>query len=126
MLCICLQPTYGTPVSEGLAQLRIYNGFDCNFNITLTNPYALQNQNRTDSQVIGPLSVYENLKILASNSTDVPYFIQGQENSPCAHLEYAGTFTLLENTANSYFINNNEIYSFIDNNDKAIDGVNVR
>ncbi|CAB3225260.1 unnamed protein product [Arctia plantaginis] len=121
-----LLPTYGTPVSQGLAQLRIYNGFDCNFNITLTNHYTLLNQNGTDYEMVGPLSVFEKLDILTSNSTEVPYFIEGQENSACANHEYAGTFTLLEKTANSYFIKNNEIYGFIDNNDKAIDGVSVR
>lgn len=116
-----LQPTYGTPVTDGLAQLRIYNGYDCNF--TLNMPPSL---NTTDYYMIGPLGVYEKLDIEAHQIVQLPYSLQGVPNSACEDLKFNAVFNLKEKTANSYFITNKEIYSFIDNNNKAIDGVNVR
>lgn len=116
-----LLPTYGTPVTDGYAQLRIYNGHDCNF--TLNMPPSL---NTTDYFMIGPLGIYEKLDIEAQQMVQLPYSLQGVPNSACEDLKFNAVFNLKEKTANSYFITNKEIYSFIDNNNKAIDGVSVR
>lgn len=76
--------------------------------------------------IIGPLSVYEKLDIETNNFTDLPYTLQGDTNSNCSKITYTGTFHLLEKTANSYFIQRENVYNFNDNNDKAIGGAHVR
>lgn len=120
-----LQPTYGTPVSVGLAQLRVYNGFNCNFTLN-TGHLNTHEENTTRNIEIGPLSVYENLQIFADDFVDLPYYLQGQPATECADIPSSGYFHLKENTANSFFISKEGLYNFTDNNDKAIDGVNVR
>ncbi|KAJ2954424.1 hypothetical protein O0L34_g2692 [Tuta absoluta] len=114
---INLVPTYGTPVVEGLAQLRVYNGYNCNF--------TLQSGNKS-GMIITPLSVYEELEIPAEGYVNLPYQIQGAANTACADIAYSGVFNLKEKTANSFFIKFSGVESFTDNNDKTIDGVNVR
>ncbi|KAI8430769.1 hypothetical protein MSG28_000931 [Choristoneura fumiferana] len=115
-----LLPTYGTPVSAGLAQLRVYNGYNCN----LTLNY-LEN-NVTNEASIGPLGAYERLDLVAQYSIDLPYSLQGQANSECANISYSGIFHLKEKTANSFQVTNEGVYNFTDNNDKAIDSVGIR
>lgn len=122
---VFLQPTYGTPVTEGFAQLRVYNGFNCNFTLNTANLNTLE-VNATRDFEIGPLSAYENLNIFADESIDLPYYLQGEPATECADFAYSGYFHLKEKTANSFFINKERIYNFTDNNDKAIDGVSVR
>ncbi|XP_045458412.1 peptide transporter family 1-like [Melitaea cinxia] len=117
---LSLLPTYGTPVSDGLAQLRIYNGYDCNFTLNMNV------QNITYNATIGPLGAYEKLDIEADQIIQLPYSLRGMPNSACENITFSNTFSLLEKTANSYFISNNNLYNFIDDNNKAIDGVNVR
>ncbi|CAH2035220.1 unnamed protein product, partial [Iphiclides podalirius] len=117
-----LLPTYGTPVSEGLAQLRVYNGFNCNLTISIFN----EPNNITENVILGPLDVYEKLDIEANKLVDLPYSLNGQNSTDCADVKHGGYFRLKEKTANSYFVTNGEIQNFTDNNDKAIDGVNVR
>ncbi|XP_050684173.1 peptide transporter family 1-like isoform X2 [Leptidea sinapis] len=116
-----LLPTYGTPVSEGLGQLRVYNGFNCDFNLSI--PTGL---NDTETFIVGPLSVYEKLDIETKNFIDLPYSLSGQEHTECANQMFDGNFLVNEKTANSFFITNGSILNFTDNNDKAIDGVSVR
>ncbi|XP_030031877.1 peptide transporter family 1 isoform X2 [Manduca sexta] len=116
-----LLPTYGTPVSEGLAQLRVYNGYNCNF---ILNTGDLINENETMFNHIGPLSVYEKLDIATDRIAELPYYLRGEGS--CADIVYNGHFHLREKTANSFFIGHNGVYNFTDNNDKAIDGVSVR
>ncbi|CAK1588211.1 unnamed protein product [Parnassius mnemosyne] len=116
-----LLPTYGTPVSEGLAQLRVYNGFNCNLTLNLYN--LSENANGIN---IGPLEAYEKLDIEAHQLIDLPYSLRGHESSACADVQHDGYLRLKEKTANSFFVTAGEIYNFTDNNDKAIDGVNVR
>ncbi|XP_013189412.1 peptide transporter family 1 isoform X1 [Amyelois transitella] len=113
---LSLLPTYGTPVTAGLAQLRVYNGFNCNVTLNLPN----------NTHVITPLSAYEQLDIKAEEFTQLPYSMQGDSNSNCANISYSGSFFLEEETANSFFINRDGVYNFTDKNDKAIDGVSVR
>lgn len=120
-----MQPTYGTPVSEGLAQLRVYNGFNCNFTLN-TAIRSTHEGNATVDYEIGPLSVYENLNIFADDFVDLPYYLHGESTTECADIAFSGYFNLKEKTANSFFINKGGLYNFTDNNDKAIDGVNVR
>lgn len=120
-----LLPTYGTPVSEGLAQLRVYNGFNCNFTLSTANLYTSE-ENATHNFEIGSLSAHENLNIFAEDFVDLPYFLQGQHSTECADIAFSGYFHLEEKTANSFFINKEGLYNFTDNNDKAIDGVSVR
>lgn len=72
------------------------------------------------------MDIYDNLEIEAENLIELPYRLQGEPNTVCADKLYEGTFHLREETANSFFINNNDVYSFVDNNDKAIDGVRIR
>ncbi|KAL0902567.1 hypothetical protein ABMA27_000405 [Loxostege sticticalis] len=115
---ISLLPTYGTPVAQGLAQLRVYNGYNCNFTLDLPS------YNETNI-AIEPLSAYERLDIKAEEFLDLPYSLQGQ-GSECANVNFNGTFLLREETANSFFVNREGIYDFKDNNDKAIDSVRVR
>ncbi|CAH0578083.1 unnamed protein product [Chrysodeixis includens] len=122
---LSLLPTYGTPVADGFAQLRVYNGFNCNFTLNTANMNALD-VNSTLNVEIGPLSVYEKLNIFADEVVESPYYLQGQPNTQCADIAYSGYFNLKEKTANSFFVNKDGIYNFTDNNDKAIDGVNVR
>ncbi|XP_053624000.1 peptide transporter family 1-like isoform X2 [Plodia interpunctella] len=112
-----LLPTYGTPVAAGLAQLRVYNGFNCN--VTLST-------GSNNTHVIGPLSAYEQLDIKADQVTQLPYSMQGEADTNCASVTYSGIFSLKEKTANSFFINSNGVFNFTDKNDKAIDGVSVR
>ncbi|XP_072931088.1 peptide transporter family 1-like isoform X2 [Epargyreus clarus] len=120
-----LLPTYGTPVSEGLAQLRVYNGYNCNFTLH-TNYMTEDTVNSTDGFMIGPLDVYENLKIEADKFLELPYSLQGQNDTECAGISHTGHFRLLEKKANSFFINNKGVSNFTDNNDKAIDGFHIR
>ncbi|CAH1647751.1 unnamed protein product [Spodoptera littoralis] len=120
-----LLPTYGTPVSEGLAQLRVYNGYNCNFTLNTANLNTLED-NATRNFEIGPLSAYENLHIFADDFVDLPYYLQGEPATECAGIAFSGYFNLKEKTANSFFIKKDGLYNFTDNNDKAIDGVNVR
>nr|XP_049695149.1 peptide transporter family 1 [Helicoverpa armigera] len=120
-----LLPTYGTPVSEGMAQLRVYNGFNCTFTLNTATLNNLE-KNATGDFQIGPLSVYEKLDIVADKFVDLPYYLQGEPGTECADIASTGYFNLKEQTANSFFINKEGIYNFTDNNDKAIDGVNVR
>ncbi|KAI5641370.1 POT family domain-containing protein [Phthorimaea operculella] len=112
-----LVPTYGTPVVEGYAQLRVYNGYNCNFTLQSGNNSGI---------IVGPLSVYEELEIPAEGNLNLPYQLQGAANSVCADIAYSGNFNLKEKTANSYFIKYSGVENFTDNNDKTIDGVNVR
>ncbi|XP_045531115.1 peptide transporter family 1-like isoform X1 [Pieris brassicae] len=116
-----LLPTYGTPVAPGLAQLRLYNGFNCNFTLTLQS-----DANNTENFIVGSLGVFEKLDIAAKDAIELPYSLSGQESTACANKLYNGNFLLKENTANSFFINNETVEGFTDNNDKAIDGVTVR
>lgn len=104
-----------------LAQLRVYNGFNCDFTLNIS-----YNVNETESYIVGPLGVYEKLDIETRNLTELPYSLSGQENSACAKKLYNGNFLLKEKTANSFFIANETVQGFIDNNDKAIDGIKVR
>ncbi|CAH2103133.1 unnamed protein product [Euphydryas editha] len=117
---LSLLPTYGTPVSDGLAQLRIYNGYNCNFTLNMNVA------NVTQDATIGPLGAYEKLDIEADQIIQLPYSLRGAPNSECENITFSNTFSLMEKTANSYFISNNNLYNFIDNNNKAIDGVSVR
>ncbi|XP_059045686.1 peptide transporter family 1 [Achroia grisella] len=120
---LSLLPTYGTPVSAGLAQLRVYNGFNCNVTLIINGT----DKNTTAyTSTIESLSAYEKLDIKAAGLVELPYSIQGTENSECAHIIHNGIFHLREETANSFFINNAGVYNFTDKNDKAIDGVSVR
>lgn len=115
-----MQPTYGTPVSEGLAQLRVYNGYDCNFTLNMSH------DNITENAMIGPLGIYEKLDIKAEGFIQLPYSLRGTPNSVCENITFNDVFHLKDKTANSYFIANETIYDFIDNNNKAIDGVSIR
>lgn len=101
-----------------MAQLRVYNGYNCNFTLDLPS------YNETNI-AIEPLSAYERLDIKAEEFLDLPYSLQGQ-GSECADVNFNGTFLLREETANSFFVNREGIYDFKDNNDKAIDSVRVR
>lgn len=83
-------------------------------------------QNITYNATIGPLGAYEKLDIEADQIIQLPYSLRGMPNSACENITFSNTFSLLEKTANSYFISNNNLYNFIDDNNKAIDGVNVR
>lgn len=82
--------------------------------------------NNTDGFTIGPLGIYENLKIEADKFLELPYSLQGQNISECAGVSYSGHFRLMEKTANSFFINSKEVSNFTDNNDKALDGFHIR
>ncbi|CAG9558248.1 unnamed protein product [Danaus chrysippus] len=115
-----LLPTYGTPVSEGLAQLRLYNGQNCNYTLNFTL------DNKTESFMIGPLEYYEKLDISAHDFVELPYSLQGERNSDCENSEFNGKFDLKEKVANSFFLRNESLRGFEDNNEKAIDGVNLR
>ncbi|XP_014370098.2 peptide transporter family 1 [Papilio machaon] len=117
-----LLPTYGTPVSDGLAQLRVYNGFNCNITLNVYNPA----ENVTDKVIIDALGVYEKLDIEAHQQIELPYSLRGVNTSDCMDVNYDGKFVLKEKTANSYFVSRNDVYQYDDNNDKAIDGVKVR
>ncbi|XP_026727881.1 peptide transporter family 1-like isoform X2 [Trichoplusia ni] len=122
---LSLLPSYGTPVAEGFAQLRVYNGFNCKFTLSTANLNALD-VNATVNVEIGPLSAYEKLDIIADRVVETPYYLQGESNTQCADIAYSGYFNLKEKTANSFFISKKGINNFTDNNDKAIGGVNVR
>lgn len=116
------QPTYGTPVSDGLAQLRVFNGFNCNITLNVYNPA----ENITDKVIIDALGVYEKLDIEAHQQIELPYSLRGGNKSDCMDVNYDGKLVLKEKTANSFFVSNYGISQYDDNNDKAIDGVKVR
>ncbi|XP_049885461.1 peptide transporter family 1 [Pectinophora gossypiella] len=116
-----LLPTYGTPVSEGLAQLRVYNGYPCNFTLKMADT-----MDNNISIIIGPLGAYEKLDIVTENEKQLSYSLEGAPNTECSNMAFSSYFHLKEKTANSYFILHERVQSFVDNNDKAIDGVNVR
>lgn len=103
----------------------MYNGYNCNFTLNTANLNTLE-ENATRDFEIGPLSAYENLHIFADDFVDLPYYLQGEPATECAGIAYSGYFNLKEKTANSFFIKKDGLYNFTDNNDKAIDGVNVR
>lgn len=119
------QPSYGTPVTEGIAQLRVYNGFNCKFTLSTSNLNAIDSNSSTNVQ-IGSLSAYEKLDIVAKPVVESPYFLQGESNTQCADVAYSGYFNLKENTANSFFISKKGMTNFTDNNEKAIGGVHIR
>lgn len=123
---VCLQPTYGTPVSKGLAQLRVYNGFDCDFAMNIANQHKLRASDEADEIILGALSAYQQLDIRANEYVELPYSINGVPNTECADKSFTGTFTLKEKTANSFFISSDGVTNFVDNNEKVIGGVNVR
>lgn len=116
-----LLPTYGTPVSEGYAQLRVYNGFDCNFSL-----HTLDSESQTQTKIsIAPLSVYESLHIDSLKNDSIPYILMGDGN--CEDIAYNGAFQLKDKNATSYFISeSSELRNFTDNNEKPIDGIRVR
>ncbi|XP_046977127.1 peptide transporter family 1-like isoform X1 [Vanessa cardui] len=114
-----LLPTYGTPVSEGFAQLRVYNGYNCEFALNVTDGNTSYNTS------IGPLGLYEKLDFEAEGIIQLPYTLRGMPYSECENISYSETFSLKEKTANSFFITD-ELYNFTDNNNKAIDGVSIR
>ncbi|KAL4704727.1 hypothetical protein ACJJTC_006505 [Scirpophaga incertulas] len=116
-----LLPTYGTPVAPGLAQLRVYNGFNCNF--TLDMPTIVGNDSKA---TIESMSVYEYLNIETEDFVDIPYTVQGKPDSSCAAQIYNGVFHVKQETANSFFISSRGISNFTDNNEKAIDSIHVR
>lgn len=116
-----LQPTYGTPVAPGFAQLRVFNGYSCDFSLEL--PSTLRNNDT--GVVVKSLSVYEDLNIETDTFVELPYKLQGL-GGECANISYSGHFHLKEKTANSYFINRTGISNFTDSTDKAIDSVRVR
>lgn len=70
--------------------------------------------------------MYEDLRIKTKVNTTLPYTLTGQAGSACSDIKYSGDFFLEEKTANSFFITNEGVLGFIDDNDKAIDGVRVR
>ncbi|XP_013138411.1 PREDICTED: peptide transporter family 1 [Papilio polytes] len=117
-----LLPTYGTPVSDGLAQLRVFNGFNCNITLNVYNPA----ENTTDKVIIDALGVYEKLDIEAHHQIELPYSLRGGNKSDCMDVNYDGKLVLKEKTANSFFVSNYGVSQYDDNNDKAIDGVKVR
>lgn len=80
----------------------------------------------TEDIIIAPLDVYEKLDIETDQLVSLPYSLRAQNLSDCADVKHDGFLRLKEKTANSYFVTNGEVYNFTDNNDKAIDGVNVR
>lgn len=116
-----MQPTYGTPLVEGYSQLRVYNGFNCNYTFTSFEPH----ENATLDFIIGPLSVYENLEVDAVTFPNVSYALRGVDGQ-CIDNPHIGSFSVSSATANSFFITNQGVDAFIDNNDKPIDGVYVR
>lgn len=92
----------------------------------IANQHTLKASNDTDEIILGPLSAYEQLDILANAYVDLPYAINGQPNTECADKAFFGNFILKEKTANSFFLSNEGVTNFTDNNDKVVDGVNVR
>lgn len=117
-----LQPTYGTPLSEGMGQLRLYNGFNCNFRLNISDG-SDNNMNMTS---IPSLSVYENLDIEVQNSIEIPYSLIGETGTACESIVHNGTFHVVEKNHTSLFISSNGLSSFLDDNDKAINGVKIR
>ncbi|CAG9781873.1 unnamed protein product [Diatraea saccharalis] len=118
---LSLLPTYGTPVVAGLAQLRMYNGFNCNFTLNVPHLHG----NETGGTIL-PLSVYEHLNIETDDFLDLPYSLQSLGTGDCADIAYNGHLHLKEKIANSFFVSRTEVFNFTDNNNKAIDSVNVR
>ncbi|XP_026332707.1 peptide transporter family 1 isoform X2 [Hyposmocoma kahamanoa] len=117
-----LLPTYGTPLSEGLGQLRVYNGFNCNFKLNISDGLTKEIHMTT----IPPLSVYENLDIPVKNSVEIPYNIKGDTGTACEKIVYSGNFHVVEKGYTSLFISSNDLISFVDDNDKAMNGVKIR
>ncbi|XP_048005679.1 peptide transporter family 1 isoform X1 [Leguminivora glycinivorella] len=117
---LSLLPTYGTPIAAGLAQLRVYNGFNCNLTLSVLH------ENNLGEFHVPPLSVYEKLNIKTDNFIDLPYSLQGNPNTECAGVHYNGTFSLEQKTAKSFFVSSEGVYNFTDDNEKVIGGVGVR
>lgn len=115
-----LQPTYGTPLSEGLGQLRVYNGFKCNFSLNINN--TVDGYMAT----IPPLAVYQNLEVPVQNSTELNFTYKGEPGTECESIVKSGNFYIEEKSHSSYFISTNGLIRFVDDNDKAINGVNIR
>lgn len=111
-----MQPTYGTPLVEGHSQLRIYNGFNCNYTFTPFDNKAFN---------IGPLSMYERLDLDAVTFPNMSYTLRGVDGD-CINNPYSGILSVSGETANSFFISGSGVLPFVDSIDKPIDGVNVR
>lgn len=75
---------------------------------------------------IPPLSVYENLDIPVKKSIDIPYSLRGETGTACENIVYSGKFNVVEKAYTSLFISSNELISFADDSDKAINGVKIR
>lgn len=117
-----LQPTYGTPLTEGLGQLRLYNGFNCNFKLNISDGLT----NEMIMTTIPPLSVYENLEIPVKNSIEIPYSYKGESGTACESIVHSGNFHVVEKGYASSFISGNGLIDFADDNDKPINGVKMR
>lgn len=75
---------------------------------------------------IPPLSVYENLDIPVKNFVEIPYNIKGDTGTACEKIVYSGNFHVVEKGYTSLFISSNDLISFADDNDKAMNGVKIR
>lgn len=75
---------------------------------------------------IPSLSAYQNLDIPVENFTELPYTYKGESGTECEDTVVSGNFHVVENNHSSYFISRNGSLSFVDDNDKAINGVKIR
>lgn len=75
---------------------------------------------------IPPLSVYENLHIPVKNSIEIPFSYKGEAGTACEKIVHTGSFNIIEQNYTSLFISSNGLLSFEDDNDKALNGVNIR
>lgn len=92
---IVLEPTYPVLPKPGEAQIRIFNGVDCRYNlISGLSP---------DPEIIEPYSYFADLNIGLKNEIDFASYIMSSESLNCGG-QIKGIFHLKSNTATSHFI----------------------
>lgn len=107
-----LVKTYPVALSAGHTHFRVYNGFPCNVTVNINSG--------NETFVVKSLSMYEDLYFENTDETNIPYSMSGEPNTECQSVNFEGQFNLTEKTANSFFIREGGVVSFIDSNDKSI------
>ncbi|XP_059050776.1 peptide transporter family 1-like [Achroia grisella] len=106
---IYISTKYPELPTPGYAQLRFFNGNQC--------PISLHSYNQNITYTIPSLSHFVKKDIRVKGADNINFEIAGSCIKPTEKMLY-----LEENSANSFFLSGNQLYSFKDNVDKSKSG----